>query len=58
MIRVLIIESEKGFGSRLDEVKEFETLEEAKSFVKEYNAKNNEVVVPDWYMFAKLQENN
>ena len=52
MIRVLIIESEKGFGSRLDEVKE------AKSFVKEYNAKNNEVVVPDWYMFAKLQENN
>lgn len=53
-IKVEIIESERGWGQRIDETIEFDTLPEARLFIKEYNAKNNEVEVPDWYMYARL----
>ena len=49
-----IIESESGWGSKIDEVKFFDTEEEAKAFVKEYNEKyNSSPVVPGWYMVAQ-----
>ena len=54
--RVDIIESERGWGQKVDDVKFFDTLEEAETFVKEYNAKNNLPYVPDWYMFADRPE--
>ncbi len=54
MAIVHIIESEKGWGQKVDEVKEFETKELAETFCKEYNAKNNKDVVPDWYMYATI----
>jgi len=53
-IKVLIIESEKGWGQRIDEVKVFSTNEEADTFIKQYNSENNASKVPDWYMYAKL----
>lgn len=55
-VKVLIIESERGWGQKVDEVKEFDTREEAEKFCKEYNSKNNEPTVPDWYMYARIEE--
>ena len=54
-ILVDIIESERGWGQRLDETKEFDTLEEAQAYVKEYNSHNDKEEVPDWYMRAQLR---
>lgn len=55
MTVVYIIESESGWGQKVDEVKEFGTAEEAETFVREYNAKYNPPgPAPDWYMFAKI----
>lgn len=50
--RVDIIESERGWGSKVDDVKYFDTMESAKEFCKTFNARNNLDVVPDWYMRA------
>lgn len=56
--KVLIIESERGWGQKIDETKEFKTKEEAEKFVTDYNKKyNNKPEVPDWYMYAVLEEN-
>lgn len=49
----IIIESERGWGQRIDETKEFDTAEERDKFIKEYNSKNTDAVVPDWYMKAE-----
>ena len=54
--RVDIIESERGWGQRIDDVKFFDDLEEAEQFVENYNKKNNLPVVPDWYMYATSPE--
>lgn len=53
-VKVAIIESERGWGTKIDEIIEFNTLEEAEDFINEYNSVNNKEVVPDWYMYAKL----
>jgi hypothetical protein len=50
--RVDIIESERGWGSKVDEVKYFETEQEAKAYCTKYNAQNTATTVPDWYMRA------
>jgi hypothetical protein len=50
--RVYIMESERGWGQRVEEVRMFDTYEEAAELVTEYNSCNNEDVVPDWYMYA------
>lgn len=50
--QVELIESELGWGLRIDEVIEFETEAKAKAFVKKFNSRNNEPTVPDWYMYA------
>lgn len=49
-----IIESERGWGAKVDEVREFDTKEERDAFVKSYNEKHNPPTanVPDWYMYA------
>jgi hypothetical protein len=47
-----IVESERGWGSKVDGTRDFETEDEANEFVKEYNSKNNLPQVPDWYMYA------
>ena len=56
MVRVQIVESEAGWGQKVDEVKEFATQEEAEAFVRQYNATHNPPgPTPEWYMFAKLE---
>ena len=58
--KVLIIESEAGWGQKIDEVKEFPTYDEAVTFVKDYNNKYNPPmdITPSWYMYAKLEDDN
>jgi hypothetical protein len=52
--RVEIIESERGWGSKVDEVIYFDDAGEARQYCEDYNKKyNNEPVTPDWYMVAK-----
>ena len=50
--RVDIIESERGWGQKVDEVKYFSNEVEAKEFVKAFNARNTQNFTPDWYMYA------
>lgn len=50
--RVDIIESERGWGSKVEDTKYFDNFDEAKEFVTNFNAQNNESYVPDWYMYA------
>ncbi len=54
MTKVVIIESEQGWGQRIEEVKEFPTEEEAKVFCEKFNACNTEPVAPAWYMKAEI----
>lgn len=54
-VRVCIIESERGWGSKVDEVKYFDTRGEAQAFCVEYNKDNNLAEVPDWYMVARIE---
>ena len=53
MWKVAIIESERGWGQKVDDVKSFETYEKAKEFQLKFNESNNEDWAPDWYMVAK-----
>ncbi len=50
--RVDIIESERGWGQKIDETKFFDDASEAFKFVEDYNAANDKPTVPDWYMYA------
>lgn len=52
MWQVDIIESERGWGQKLDEIREFEDYDVAEQFVKDFNSGNNQDTVPDWYMYA------
>lgn len=54
--KVVIIESERGWGQKIDEIKYFTDEKKAKEFVKEYNSYNDKTEVPDWYMYAKDPE--
>ena len=53
-ILVQIIESERGWGQRVDELKHFPTMEEAEAFCADYNKDNNLPQVPEWYMYARI----
>ena len=55
LFRVVIIESERGWGQRIDEVKYFDNEHDARRFCSEFNAANTEKVAPDWYMYADYQ---
>lgn len=51
--KVNIMEFERGWGSRIDEVKSFNSYEEAVAFIKDFNSLNTDITVPDWYMIAE-----
>lgn len=54
--KVVIIESERGWGSKVDEVKYFDTKESADTFIAEYNKDENfGGPTPDWYMIARYE---
>lgn len=50
--KVEILEYERGWGSKVDEIKYFDNEPEAKNFVNDFNSKNIDEVIPDWYMVA------
>lgn len=50
---VYIYEFERNWGSKVDEVVYFDTEENARKFVEDFNSSNTEDVVPDWYMTAE-----
>lgn len=51
--RVDIIESERGWGSKIDETIYFDNEAEARQYAMAYNMKYNTATeVPDWYMRA------
>jgi len=50
--RVDVIESERGWGQKVEDVQFFDTKAEAKAFVKTYNSYNKPGPAPDWYMQA------
>ena len=50
--KVEIIESERRWGSKVDDYMICLTEEEAKNFKEEFNSFNISVSVPDWYMAA------
>jgi len=52
--RVVIIESERGWGSKVDEVKFFTDSQSAIDFCYQYN-KDLPKDVPEWYMVARYQ---
>jgi hypothetical protein len=51
-VKVALIESERGWGKKIDDYMVCLSISEAELFIKEYNSKNTEKVVPDWYMYA------
>lgn len=51
--KVNLVESERGWGQRLDEVEEYDTYEEAVKRITDFNSKNTGNEIPDWYMFAE-----
>lgn len=56
--RVDIIESERGWGQKVDEIVYFDNAEEAIEYANAYNEKFNPPLkagegVPDWYMVAR-----
>jgi hypothetical protein len=53
MYKANIWEYERGYGSKIDEVRSFDTKEERDEFVKKFNAQNTSETVPDWYMVAE-----
>jgi hypothetical protein len=54
--KVYMIESEAGWGSKIDEVKEFSTKEKAVKFAEKYNKKyNNLDHAPSWYIKAVVE---
>ena len=57
-IKVVVIESEAGWGQRVDEVKEFDTMKEAEDFVTDFNKDNNAPVTPSWYMYAYIDKDD
>lgn len=52
---VHLIESERGWSTTVEEVKEFDTLNEAEEFVKEFNKQYDFTgAVPEYYYIAKI----
>lgn len=49
----VIVESERGWGQKIDEIKEFPSAEERDKFIAEFNSYNASSTVPDWYMVAE-----
>ena len=51
--KVIIIESEAGWGQKIDEVKFFPTQKAAEAFVTKHNKVNNKAIVPEIYWRAE-----
>ena len=47
-----IIESERGWGQKVDATLYFKDKKTANAYVENFNKDNNLPEVPDWYMYA------
>ena len=56
-IKVYIIESERGWGNRIDEIKKFSSRKKALAFCNRYNRDYNPPrnQAPDWFMYAQVE---
>lgn len=52
-VRIPVIESERGWGRRIDDHMVCLSVEDAMEFKKEFNAKNTAEATPDWYMVVE-----
>lgn len=70
-VKIAVIESESGWGRKIDDWMVCLSTKDAKAFEKEFNSENKSSSAPDWYMqvegepkpidltdkqFSKLQE--
>ena len=51
--RVDIIESERGWGQKIEDQKFFDNYDEAATYIERYNADLPAGPAPDWYMMAR-----
>jgi hypothetical protein len=51
--RVVVIESERGWGQKVDMYRRFATEEEALAYQRDFNKTNPPGLAPDWYMQAE-----
>lgn len=49
-VKIAVIESESGWGRKIDDWMVCLSTEDAKAYQKEFNSKNTSDTVPDWYM--------
>jgi predicted DNA binding protein len=49
-VKIAVIESEKGWGRKIDDWMVCLSVEDANLYKKEFNARNVEEQTPDWYM--------
>jgi hypothetical protein len=49
-VKIAVIESEAGWGRKVDDWMVCLSIEDAKEFKKEFNSGNNLPNTPDWYM--------
>lgn len=52
VVKVPVIESERGWGSKIDDYMLCLSKEDADNFRIKFNAKNDKTVTPSWYMYA------
>ena len=50
---VEVIECERGWGCKVDEVRYFDNKADEDKFAKAFNSANTDEVAPDWYMQAQ-----
>lgn len=48
-----VIESERGWGQKIEETLYFDNEPEAREYVRQYNSRNTAKEAPDWYMYAE-----
>lgn len=44
-IKIPVIESERGYGSKVDDYMICKSVEDANAFIEEFNSKNNEATI-------------
>jgi hypothetical protein len=54
-VKMTVIESETGWGAKIDDHMVCLSVEDALNFKEEFNSENNSPTVPDWYMYAEGQ---
>jgi hypothetical protein len=52
-VKIAVIESELGWGSKIDDWMVCLSITDAKAFTQEFNSKNTDATAPNWYMIAE-----